>query len=60
MTKGDKPMTKKKAEEPDWDAIRKLTPEQRRAKFLRHREELAAQALADGKITDVAVFGRAL
>jgi hypothetical protein len=53
-------MTKNKVEEPDWDAIRKLTPEQRRTKFLRHRDELAAQALSRGEVTEVAAFGRAL
>ena len=52
--------TKKRAEEAHWVAIRNLTPEQRRAKFLRHNDELAAQALAKGEVTDVAEFGRAL
>jgi hypothetical protein len=32
-------MTKKSVEEPDWDAIRKLTPEQRKTNFLRHRAQ---------------------
>ena len=32
-------MTKKSVEGPDWDAIRKLTPEQRKTNFLRHRAQ---------------------
>jgi hypothetical protein len=38
---------------------RKLAPEQRRTKLLRHRKELAAQALANGEVTDVGDFGKA-
>jgi hypothetical protein len=52
--------TKKSVEEPDWDAIRRLTPELRKTNFLRHRAELAAQALATGEVTEVIDFGRAL
>jgi hypothetical protein len=47
-------MTLKKVEEPDWDAIRKLTPEQRRVNFDRRRAELAAQAVANGEVADAA------
>jgi hypothetical protein len=53
-------MTKKSVEEPDWDVIRKLTPEQRKVNFDRRRAELAAQAFADGEVADAADFGRAL
>jgi hypothetical protein len=53
-------MTSQKLEEVDWEKIRNLTVEQRNAKFLHHCEKLAAQALADGEVTDVADFGRAL
>lgn len=46
-----------RVEEPDWDAIRKLTPEERRTNFLRHRGKLAAQAMTKGEVTDLAAFG---
>jgi hypothetical protein len=50
----------KRSEEPDWNAIRKLTPEQRKVNFDHLRAELAAQAFADGEVADVVDFGRAL
>jgi hypothetical protein len=53
-------MTEKTVEEIDWDAIRKLTSEQRKFNFDRRRAELAAQAVADGGVADVATFGRAV
>jgi hypothetical protein len=50
----------KSVEEIDWEAIRNLTVEQRNINFYRYRDELAAQAVAEGKVTEVAAFGRAL
>jgi hypothetical protein len=53
-------MILQKVEEIDWVAIRNLTVEQRTANFHQLCAELAAQAVADGEVADVAAFGRGL
>jgi hypothetical protein len=47
-------------EEIDCVVTRNLTVEQRNTNFHQLCAELAAQAVADGEVTDVADFGRAL
>jgi hypothetical protein len=53
-------MTLQKVDEIDWESIRNLTVEQRNVNFHRLCDELAAQAVADGEVTDAADFGKGL